>query len=265
MPSGDCSCREGEAHHETGHEANAPVKRRKVFMKPVCLCLPNHLRRRHPVLQQALLRGGVHSTNGVSSRRGPTGAEHELGSSILVSIVSHFGRSTPPTFIAMGSAIANLRPASPQSVHAATITPLRLESQDAVAPVRSRQCVQRAHGSQQDGEQRRVVELQRGQQDLRLVSFLRRCEARRAIVRYHRQLIFLGKRRRVALPDIQQGPAHAHILLLYPIIGFHRPQQAIVNCTHEERLSEVIQMLTQNKHIVPIVSHAGIQHSSLHS
>ena len=97
-------------------------------------------------------------------------------------------------------------------------------------------------------------------------------------------MVALSKHSQVLLPDVHKWPDHSQVTIpggervssimcptppclahtLNGVVCLHGPQEAIVEGTHEEALSQVVKMLPQCQHVVALTSGTSIQPSTLH-
>jgi hypothetical protein len=97
------------------------------------------------------------------------------------------------------------------------------------------------------------------------MSLFRSREASRAVVSDYRQLCFGSKVFKETLSAIYEGADYTQITFVNSVVRFHRPQIAVVEGTHYERLSEIVQMLTHCNYIKAFTTGTVIYHSSLHT
>jgi hypothetical protein len=97
------------------------------------------------------------------------------------------------------------------------------------------------------------------------MSLFRSRETSGAVVSDYRQLCFCSKVLKEALSAIYEGADYTQITLVNSVIRFHCSQIAVVEGTHYERLSEIVQMLTHCNYIKTFTTGTIIYHSSLHA
>jgi hypothetical protein len=97
------------------------------------------------------------------------------------------------------------------------------------------------------------------------MSFFRSREASGAVVSDYGQLCFSSKVFKETLSAIYEGADYTQITFVYSVVRFHCSQIAVVEGTHYERLSEIVQMLTHCNDIKAFATGTVIYHSSLHT
>jgi hypothetical protein len=97
------------------------------------------------------------------------------------------------------------------------------------------------------------------------MSLFRSREASGAVISDYRQLCFGSKVFKETLSAIHERADNTQITLVNSVVRFHCSQIAVVEGTHYERLSEIVQMLTHCNYIKAFATGTVIYHSSLHT
>ena len=97
------------------------------------------------------------------------------------------------------------------------------------------------------------------------MAFLRCRETCGAVISDYRQLCFRSEFFEKSLPAINEWPDNPEVTFIYRIVSFHRAQITIMESTHDEGLSEIVQVLAHRYHIEALSTRTVVDHATFHA
>jgi hypothetical protein len=97
------------------------------------------------------------------------------------------------------------------------------------------------------------------------MSLFRCREASGAVVSDYGQFSLSSKILEETLSAVDEGADYAQISFFDSVVRFHCTQVSIVECTHHERFSQIIKMLSHCNYIKAFTTSTIVYHSSLHA